>query len=178
MDNPGMFTNLIVRLLRDDAGIVYLNGTEVFRSYLTNGVVTNGTLAGLAGTGPAAADDGTFYVVTNIAAALLAGTNVIAVEIHQDTIGSSDISFDLMLWGQPAQSAGPALTLIRASATEAELSWPLSSIGYMLEFNTALAGPNDPTWMPETGLDHPDASNHRVTVEFISGTRFFRLSRP
>ena len=176
--NPGAFTNLIVRLLRDDAGIVYLNGTEVFRSYLTNGVVTNGTFAGLAGTGPAAADDGTFYVVTNISSALLSGTNVLAVEIHQDAVTSSDISFDLMLWGQPANSAEPVLTLTHTSATAAEISWPLTSTGYVLEFNTVINAPGEATWMPAAELDSPDATAHHVTVDISGGNRFFRLRHP
>ena len=30
--NPAVFSNLVVRLVRDDGGIVYLNGVEIFRS--------------------------------------------------------------------------------------------------------------------------------------------------
>ncbi len=104
------YANLIVRLLRDDGGIVYLNGVEVFRSYMTNGTVTFGTLAGPAGAGPQVEDDGTFYQVTNANPAVLVnGPNIVAVEIHQEDPGSSDISFDLMLWGQGF--AGRTLTL-------------------------------------------------------------------
>ena len=32
VDDPGVFTSLALWLLRDDGGVVYLNGTEVFRS--------------------------------------------------------------------------------------------------------------------------------------------------
>src|SRR4030095_5323755 len=35
----GGFTNLILSLLRDDGAVVYLNGTEVFRSNLPNGPI-------------------------------------------------------------------------------------------------------------------------------------------
>jgi hypothetical protein len=95
------YANLIVRLLRDDGGIVYLNGVEVFRSYMTNGPVSYGTLAGPAGAGPQVEDDGTFYQVTNAHPLVLVnGLNIAAVEIHQESPVSSDISFDLMLWGQ------------------------------------------------------------------------------
>jgi hypothetical protein len=41
VDDPGLITNLSVRLLRDDGGIVYLNGVEVFRSNMPNGPVTH-----------------------------------------------------------------------------------------------------------------------------------------
>ena len=130
LPNPATFTNLILRLLRDDGGIVYLNGTEVFRSYMTNGVVTSSTLAGPAATGPAVPDDGTFYQVTNISNTLLPGTNVIAVEIHQEAIASSDISFDLMVWAQPSS---PKLNVVRTDPTHADLIWPASAAGYQLD---------------------------------------------
>ncbi len=123
------YANLIVRLLRDDGGIVYLNGVEVFRSYMTNGAVSYGTLAGLAGAGPQVEDDGTFYQVTNANPAVLVnGLNIVAVEIHQDDPASSDISFDLMLWGQ-----GPSLTITLISETQADVSWPFPSHGYALK---------------------------------------------
>lgn len=91
------YTNLIVRLLRDDGGIVYLNGVEVFRSNMTNGPVTWTTLAL---SNVAAPDENTTFFSTNTASTLLReGTNVLAVEIHQATAVSQDISFDLQLLG-------------------------------------------------------------------------------
>jgi hypothetical protein len=41
--DAGGLSSLTLRLLRDDGGIVYLNGTEVFRSGITNAVVDNST---------------------------------------------------------------------------------------------------------------------------------------
>jgi len=171
--NPGAFTNLIVRLLRDDGGIVYLNGTEVFRSYMTNGVVMSNTLAGPAATGPAAPDDGTFYQVTNIANTLVAGNNVIAVEIHQDAITSTDISFDLMLWGQPS---GPRLTVVQVDSTHVDVSWPAPSTGYQLQFKNDLSAS---AWTQDLDIASPggDGAWH-VTVNISSGKRFFRLEQP
>ena len=96
MTDAWALTNLNVRLLRDDGGIAYLNGVEVFRSNMTNGAVNFTT--------PAAAtinntDEGTFYA-TNVSPALLhTGTNVLAVEIHQVSTTSSDVSFDFELSG-------------------------------------------------------------------------------
>ena len=171
--DPSSFTNLIVRLLRDDGAIVYLNGAEIFRSYMTNGPVSYTNLAGLAGTGPAAPDDGTFYMVTNISNTLISGANVIAVEIHQDAINSSDISFDLMLWAQGP--TGPRLTITRTDPTHVELSWPFPSAGYQLEFKNEF---DQAAWSMETALDLPDASNHHVSVTSSSGRKFFRLHHP
>jgi hypothetical protein len=88
-------TNLTVHLLRDDGGIVYLNGTEIFRDNMPAGSITFSTRASAGATG---GDESTNYHAVGVNAALLRnGTNVVAVEIHQDSAGSSDLSFDLML---------------------------------------------------------------------------------
>lgn len=90
-------TNLRARLLRDDGAVVYLNGVEVFRSNMTNGLVDYLTLA------PAtASDDGTvFYPYLIDPARLATGNNVMAVEVHQQSATSSDVSFALDLVGNP-----------------------------------------------------------------------------
>ena len=98
--DPSAFSALVVRLLRDDGGVVYLNGVEVFRSNLgtSNNPVVHTNLA------LNAVDDGTnYFSSTNLSPALLVvGPNVLAVEIHQTTFTSSDGSFDAMLLAQPA----------------------------------------------------------------------------
>ena len=102
--NPFSSSNLLLRLLRDDGAVVWLNGVEVFRSNLnpTNPIPFNALALGAAG------DDGATYVSTNINPAFLhPGQNLLAVEIHQNSATSSDISFDLMLLGQPAQAGWP-----------------------------------------------------------------------
>jgi len=94
--------------LRDDGGIVYLNGTEVFRSYMTNGIVTYTNLAGLAARGRPRLTMA-LSIGYHISNTLITGLNIIAVEIHQDAINSSTSAFDLMLWGQGP--TGPRLTI-------------------------------------------------------------------
>ena len=101
------------------------------------------------------------------------GDNLVAVEIHQDVGNSSDISFDLMIWGEGA--AGPTLTIDHVDATHATISWPFPSTGYLLEFKTDL---NAATWTLSTDADVPDASFHHVTVNSASGKKFFRLRKP
>lgn len=91
---PSAFTNLLVRLQRDDGAVVYLNDAEVFRSNMPTGIVEYSTLALLA------QDDGTALFGGPVNPALLvSGQNVIAVEVHQNSTNSSDISFDLELLG-------------------------------------------------------------------------------
>jgi len=96
--NAAIFTNLSLGLLRDDGAVVYLNGQEVFRSNMPGGVILYSTLAS---SGVADAAENVFYA-TNIAPSLLVnGTNTFAIEVHQVSPQSSDVSFDFRLFGQP-----------------------------------------------------------------------------
>ncbi len=98
---------LRLRVLRDDGAVVYLNGQEVFRSNMPDGVVTAETKAL---DSALAEDESTHYYEVNLPAdLLLSGGNVVAAEIHQVSSTSSDISFDLEL------SSG--LTAIEPKAT-------------------------------------------------------------
>lgn len=106
--NPADFIAIGVRLLRDDGAVVYLNGTELRRDNMPVGPVTAATLAPIGITGVAEAAFNETFHDTSL---LIAGTNVIAVEIHQNAPNSSDISFDLAFTGitQPAVTRGPYL---------------------------------------------------------------------
>ena len=89
-------TLLDFHLLRDDGAVVYLNGQEVIRSNMPAMTITYQTLApltmGLVG-------ETKWHPYTADASLLVPGTNVVAVEIHQNTANSSDISFDVSLTG-------------------------------------------------------------------------------
>jgi hypothetical protein len=90
--DAGAYSNLLVRLQRDDGAVVYLNGVEVFRSNMPEGVIEYSTLAFLA------QDDGAGIFARPIDRSLLiSGDNLLAVEVHQSSATSSDISFDLEL---------------------------------------------------------------------------------
>lgn len=85
---------LVLNLLRDDGAIVYLNGEEVVRSNMPEGLVDFQTLAATYVSGE---EEGFFLSYSTPANVLLEGENIIAVEIHQRNETSSDISFDLEL---------------------------------------------------------------------------------
>lgn len=87
--------NLIeLATLRDDGAVVYVNGTEVFRSNLPSGPIDSSTTA-LATAGGAAESE--LHRVQFNPSILVTGQNVIAVEVHQASPNSSDLSFDLSL---------------------------------------------------------------------------------
>ena len=86
------FQRLETRLLCDDGAVVYLNGVELRRDNLPAGAVGAGTLATTAKGAPA---ENAVVSATTTAAVLREGANVLAVEVHQASASSSDISFDL-----------------------------------------------------------------------------------
>jgi hypothetical protein len=85
---------LMVKLLRDDGAVVYLNGEEVVRSNMPQGTIQYETFA--ASTIGGGAED-TFYEFLIDTSFLNTDSNLLAVEIHQRNRTSSDISFNLQL---------------------------------------------------------------------------------
>ena len=106
--NVGIYSGLLVALLRDDGGVVYLNGKEVFRSNMPDTNINYHTFAASV-VGPP--EESFFYTNAVAASNLVAGQNVLAVEIHQANPDSSDISFDLELEAslKPLVLRGPYL---------------------------------------------------------------------
>ena len=89
LNNPEIYTALIMNVQRDDGVAVYLNGVEVFRNNLTNRAVYNSLATN-------ASDNGALILTTTINPLLLvSGDNLIAAEIHQTALTSSDIRFEL-----------------------------------------------------------------------------------
>ena len=108
-DEPENFSTLTIRLLRDDGGIVYINGTEVFRSGMPDGTVNATTLAT---PGTSGVDETIFFNGSINPQFLVNGLNLIAVEIHQNLPWSSDLSFDLELVADEPVNP-PAASLVR-----------------------------------------------------------------
>jgi PKD domain/Bacterial Ig domain/Carboxypeptidase regulatory-like domain len=99
--NPGALTSLLLKTLRDDAAVVYLNGTEIYRDNLPAGTPLYTTLAN-------ASSEANGYLSQSLPTnGLLAGNNTLAVEVHQSSITSSDVVFDLSLDGLTAVGAAP-----------------------------------------------------------------------
>lgn len=85
---------LQLRAMIDDGAVVYLNGTEVWRFNLPSGAITSDTRASTYVSG---SDESRWRSVDLTTAALRTGTNVVAVEVHNESPSSSDITFDLEL---------------------------------------------------------------------------------
>ena len=100
-------TGLTANLLRDDGAVVYLNGTEVIRSNMPGGSIGFRTLASRGIGGSAERQIQSADINANL---LRNGRNVIAVEVHQNGGGSSDLSFDLELISEEAAPPPPQST--------------------------------------------------------------------
>ena len=105
--DPTQITQLKLRLLRDDGAVVYLNGTPVWSSNLPP-VVTSTTpaLSDISG-----ADEDAWHALTLDTSALVAGSNTIAVEVHQSempiTEVPGDLSFDFEIAGVALPAKSP-----------------------------------------------------------------------
>ncbi|HEX2746962.1 MAG TPA: M64 family metallopeptidase, partial [Verrucomicrobiales bacterium] len=97
VSNPALFKSLRLELRRDDGAVVYLNGTEVYRSNMATGAFSHTTLAA---TNEGDASEFYYYDAILPVSGLVAGTNLLAVEVHQNSLTSGDLKFDLSLKGR------------------------------------------------------------------------------
>ena len=95
-ESTGALEALVLELLVDDGAVVYLNGTEIHRQNLPLGAIDGNTFA-LEDIDEHA--EHRFTTVRVPTTALVDGDNVLAVEVHQSSLSSDDLSFDLGLTG-------------------------------------------------------------------------------
>ena len=88
--------SLVLKVLRDDGVVVYLNGEELIRDNMPSGDIYHDTEAS---SSISFSNEEEFIVWTLPASQIVVGENLLAVEIHQISETSSDISFDLELIG-------------------------------------------------------------------------------
>ena len=103
---------LSLDLVCDDGAVVYLNGVEVYRQNMPAGTILFSTLASAASGDPGVPSETAWTAATLNPASLVIGNNVIAVEIHQNLPGSTDISFNLRLTNN---STGPTPVITRGA---------------------------------------------------------------
>ena len=172
--SPGVSvgTNGLISFLRDDGGIIYLNGKRVVTSNMPDEPITFGTLAG----GNSGAEN-IFIPYPLSSSDLIAGTNQVAVEVHQNQAASSDLSFDLQLtatflemepWivSQPMSqeaTAGTSVSLRVLTAGQPLIyQWYRTGIGSIANANTFDLKLSD--------LDPSQAGNYYVIVSNALGS--------
>ncbi|GAA4300085.1 heparin lyase I family protein [Nibribacter koreensis] len=177
--DPASFTAFTGHIKRDDGAVIYVNGVEVYRSNLPVGTISYNTLA------TSATDQGKTEQAFSIApSAFVKGTNVIAVEIHQEKLNTTDMAFDLALSGNlPAMDlTPPAVTSINRQSPSTTLV-EAGNVTYRTTFTEAVTSvsPDDFTIYSTgsangeiTSLAPVSASVYDVTV-LASGEGDLRL---
>lgn len=143
-----------LRMVVDDGAVVYLNGSEVGRYNMPSGAVTQTTTASTAIGGDT---EQTYQSMTIPLSNLRTGQNVLAVEVHNSSTLSSDISFDAFLPYVPGvASVPPAPTNLRATPgpTSVALTWSSSptATSYVVLRDGAPVGNPTATSFTDAGL--------------------------
>lgn len=173
LPDAALVQSLTARLLRNDGAAVYLNGVEVWRDNLPAGPLSSSTLAVAPLNGPGAA---TFMTMAFNSALLVSGTNVLAVEIHQESAAGPDVRFDFELTGT-ALVPEQAEIDIAPFAGGARLTWPAEA--GLLQLYTASSLSPPILWRRTTNA--PFLSNGVWTLVLpptTNRTQFFRLQAP
>jgi hypothetical protein len=186
ISNPADFEQYSARIMRDDGVVVYVNGSEVYRSNLPSGSITYSTLA------TDAKDNGkTAQVFTISSSAFVRGNNIIAVEIHQSKANSSDLAFDLELNGNtstpPTDVTPPSVLSINRQSPASETT-NATELTYRVTFSEAvngvdktdfslntLSGSSSGTLTAETVAVGSSGTTYDVTVSSVSGNGSLRL---
>ena len=103
--DPAMIATMQLRANYDDGFVAYINGVEVTRQSLPGGTIDFNTTAGFH-------EDGSYQSIniTAFADELVSGTNVLAVEVHNQSTSSSDIVWNASLdYTLPSVTRGPYL---------------------------------------------------------------------
>lgn len=168
---------LTARLLRDDGAVLYINGQEALRSNMPGGEITSSTFAA---NGIGGSAESTYYEYMILPSMLVNGENIVAVEVHQSSGSSSDLSFDLDLTAvvSNVDDALPAAnTTIAANPltiNDIEVTWnddeSFEEFGYQLERKVADGNWKILTWRIEadvtrytdTKLDEGQKYSYRV----------------
>lgn len=113
------FQGVTAGIVRDDGAAVYVNGVEVYRDASLRPGAEFNDLANYNAAGAVGGDDENAWHSFSIDPALFrAGPNVIAVEVHQQILNSSDVSFDFQM------------SVLVATVPEPE-SWVIVAMGFI-----------------------------------------------
>jgi len=154
--------------VRDDGAIVYLNGREVFR-----GNITNASGIPVVCLDQAASHEADHLDQTNITTtAAVAGDNVIAMHLKQNTTNSIDVVWGMQLTLQVPEYRAPRPSLCifpDVQPGQLALVWPCpdgpSATGYVLQGADNLTGP----WATVGGASSP----YLITIG--AAKKFYRL---
>ncbi|RIK82106.1 MAG: hypothetical protein DCC68_07185 [Planctomycetota bacterium] len=153
LDQVDDIHELVIRLRRDDGAAVYVNGVEVVRDNLAAGAAFDTPASATA------SDDGaTFIEFIAPADMLVVGTNVVAVEVHQASASSSDVSFDLELAARRGN-----LSVLANDRNNAGGALSASVVTQPVHGTLSLNAAGGFTYSPAANYNGPDSFTYRAT---------------
>lgn len=154
------YANYTLNIKRDDGAVVYINGSEVYRSNMPSGTISSTTLASTA-----ASDDGnTAQTTTLTVSKLKKGTNVIAVEIHQNDKTSTDLSFDLELTANASGTPPPPPT---ATLTRGPYMNSATQTSIVIRWRSNIATNSKVSFGPTAGSTAQSVTDNTSTTEHV-----------
>ncbi|MBN2315820.1 MAG: lamin tail domain-containing protein, partial [Sedimentisphaerales bacterium] len=159
LEEASNFTELSLGIVRDDGAVVYINGVEALRNNMPGGDITYRTWASGSDVPVGGTDESTFNMYEINPDLLVDGSNVIAVEIHQASATSTDISFDLELVGLIAGSTSSPIilddtTIVKARTYNAGQWGALTEARFMVGLEGLVI--NELMASNQTTLEDPD----------------------
>jgi hypothetical protein len=152
----------------DDGLVAYVNGVEAGRIRMTNAApVSFNALATAAS--PETSDVHGLNEVLLSTTALVQGNNLLAIQLHQNSLTSSDVAFSIQLVGEIAEfaAAGPTLT-ISYSGGNVTVTW---AGGGTLQHSTDISSPANWSNVPGTPTSP-------YTTPATGPFRFYRVTVP
>jgi hypothetical protein len=163
--DPTQISALTVRILRDDAAVLWLNNdsspTLVSADGTFNPPYTYDATTISTGNVPSSTNENTYVTATLPISKLVAGENILAIQVHQTTLTSSDLVLDCEL---TATYEPPLKLNIGRTQGVPNLWW--FGLDDLLEESTDLQN-----WTPVPGGISP------FPLQPTIGNRFFRLRR-
>ena len=172
--SPAVMGSASLRVMHDDGAIAWLNGVEIYRAGMPAGAITYTTLSTWTASN---ADEYTMFPSTFDPSLLRAGTNVLAIEVHQVNGTSSDISFAAELsLGEPGY--GPVITShpsSQSSPSGSAASFTITASGnaplaYQWQRNSLLLPGRTNALLTLTNLQFTNAGTYSARVTNSYGT--------
>jgi len=161
--DPARFASCTLRLKRDDGAAAYLNGVEVARSNLATEAAWATTAASnVVGTGEA-----TWYPFEVDPERLVQGQNLLAVEVHQVSVSSPDLSFAL------AFECSPPPPTIQALAPAPAATGQAGTVTLAVKVGESQGSPLDVTFL---GRVRPPEGE--FVVAMLPDTQFYSVGYP
>ena len=202
--DPSRYDSLEFGLLAHDGAVVYLNGVEVYRHNMPNGAIDATTLA----TSEANFVEQSTWQSFPTANALVAGTNLVAVEVHLHAPAALDTGMDLRLagltddrliasgsrWKYHASEGGPIGDWWGAdygddgwAEGEAPLGYGSEAVTTAIPYGADPLAKNPTTWYRrEFAVDDPAAVEALVlqtvhsdaAIVYLNGVEIWRINLP